>query len=68
MSERLSHTHLNYAENGNRLNDDSKSSENSLSEAMKPIIAYAKYIFRQLDIEIEHRNCMSLYECQDFFL
>jgi len=67
MSETLSQTHLNYAENGNRLNDDSKSSENSLSEAMKPILAYARYIFRQLNIEIEYRTSMSLYECQEFF-
>jgi len=67
MSETLSHTHLNYAENGNRLNDDSKSSENSLNEAMKPILAYAKYIFKHLDVEIEHRDNMSLYECQEFF-
>ena len=63
LSKRL--TQMN--SDGRKLNDDSSSSESTLSEAMIDIIIYAKEKIATIGGTITHKKQMSLYECQQYF-
>jgi hypothetical protein len=54
-------------EEGRHLNDDSSSSEKTLSEAMCEIIQYATDHFKPLGYTIVLEKNISLFECQSYF-
>jgi hypothetical protein len=67
MSEGLSVRHLQMAEEGVHLNDDSRSSEQTLQEAMTEIVQYATEKFTPLGYTIETASKITLFECQSYF-
>jgi len=67
MSEGLSHRALQRTEEGLRLNDDSRSSEQTLQEAMSEMIKYASEMFAPLGYTIETASKITLFECQEYF-
>ncbi len=54
-------------EEGRHLNDDSCSSEETLSETMCEIIPYAEEHFKPLGYTISLEKSISLFDCQSFF-
>lgn len=67
MSDGLSERHLQMAEDGVHLNDDSRGSEQTLQEAMKEILFYAREKFSPLGYTIETSPTITLFECQEYF-
>lgn len=63
LSKRLSQMNTE----GRKLNDDSSTSESTLSDAMIDVIAYARKQFATIGGTIDHKKQISLYECQQFF-
>jgi type II restriction enzyme len=66
-SEGLSNRLTQLVESGRHLNDDSASSEKTLSEAMTVVISYATELFSSLGYTIVIEKTISLYECQTHF-
>ncbi len=64
MSSGLSERLHQMNEDGHKLNDDSKNSENTLNEAMKEIIAYAKQTLAPYSVVYE--KSISLFSCQTY--
>jgi len=52
---------------GRHLNDDSRGSEDTLTEAMVDIIKYANEKFGKHGFKISKKSTISLYECQVYF-
>lgn len=52
---------------GRRLNDDSQSSETTLTDAMRELVPYAEEMFEKIGAKIEHKATISLFECQKYF-
>ena len=52
---------------GRRLNDDSFSSEGTLTQALREIIPYIKDKCQSIGATLEYKKSMTLYECQGFF-
>jgi len=67
MSDGLSERHLQMAEDGIHLNDDSRSSEQTLNAAMNEIRLYAETKFLPLGYTIETSPSITLFECQTYF-
>lgn len=67
MSEGLSQRALQRAEEGLHLNDDSSSSESTLKDTMKEVIAYATEKFAPLGYTIETSPAITLFECQEYY-
>lgn len=54
-------------EGGRRLNDDSCSSEGTLSEALCEIIPYMEAKCKSIGGTLKHSKSISLFECQEYF-
>jgi len=54
-------------EDGRRLNDDSRSSEGTIAEAMCEVVNYANELFKTIGATITHKTKITLYECQEYF-
>jgi hypothetical protein len=67
MSEGLSERLLQMSLDGRHLNDDSRPSEATLTEAMSEIIVYANELFKTVGGTVKQRKSISLYECQGYF-
>ena len=67
QSEGLSKRITTMVEDGKHLNDDSCSSERTLSEALCEIRPYIEEKCRSIGAILEYKKSISLYECQQYF-
>ena len=67
QSKGLSKRHKKMKEDGHHLNDDSKHSEKTLTNAMRVVVEYAKDKAKKIGGEIYEEKTMTLYELQDYF-
>jgi hypothetical protein len=67
QSNGLSQRLTKMVEDGRRLNDDSCSSEGTLSEAICEIRQYIEEKCNAIGAKLEHKKSISLFECQEFF-
>ena len=67
QSNGLSKRLTQMVEDGRRLNDDSCSSEGTLSEALCEIIPYMEDKCKSIGASLNHNKSISLFECQEYF-
>lgn len=67
QSKGLSKRHKKMKEEGHQLNDDSKHSEKTLTNAMQVIVDYARDKAKKIGGEIYEEKTMTLYEVQEYF-
>ena len=66
QSNGLSKRLTKMVEDGRRLNDDSSSSERTLSEALCEIKPYIEEKCMSIGATLEHKKSISLFECQEY--
>ena len=67
QSDGLSKRLTQMVEEGRRLNDDSFSSERTLSDALSEIIPYMNEKCKSIRASLIHKKSITLYECQEYF-
>lgn len=67
QSNGLSKRLTQLVEDGRRLNDDSFSSEGTLTQALSELIPYIKDKCKSIGTTLVYKKSISLYECQEYF-
>lgn len=67
QSEGLSNRHKEMNNKGQHLNNDSKSSEDTLNDSMYEIVNYTEKIFEPLGYKVIMDKSISVYHCQQYF-